>query len=97
MTYASPVQRQELINGLRALADFLERNPQVPAPPSTDVLVFPPFASDIDTRQEIDIIASRIGAETQTSPARRHYTTSRRFGSVEYRAVAIPTDKPEEQ
>jgi hypothetical protein len=61
------------------------------------VLVFPPFASDIDKRREIDVIASRIGAETQTSPSHRHYATSRGFGSVEYRAVAIPTDKPEEQ
>ena len=30
MTYANPTQRQELITGLRSLADFLESNPDVP-------------------------------------------------------------------
>jgi len=48
MTYASPPQRQALISGLRALADFLESNPDVPAPEYTDVLVFPPSASDAE-------------------------------------------------
>jgi hypothetical protein len=90
MTYANPIQRQELITGLRALADFLESNPDVPAPQYTDVLVFPPHASDAENRNEIDAIASRIGSGTETSPARRHYMTSRRFGPVEYSAVAIP-------
>jgi hypothetical protein len=97
MTYANPIQRQELITGLRALASFLESNPEVPAPSFADVLVFPPFASDAEKRQEIDVIASRIGAGTETSSACRHYTASRRFGPVEYRAVAIPADEAREQ
>jgi hypothetical protein len=95
MTYANPVQRQELISGLRALADFLEGNPAVPAPSFTGILVFPPHADDAENRQEIDIIASRIGSEIEISPAHRHYVTSRRFGPVEYRAVAIPADEKE--
>ena len=95
-TYANPIQRQELITGLRALADFLESNPEVPAPTFTDMLVFPPHANDSENRQEIDTIASRIGAGTEISPVRRHYATSRRFGPVEYRAVAIPADETEE-
>jgi hypothetical protein len=95
MTYANPIQRQELITGLRALADFLEGNPEVPAPPFTGILVFPPHADDAENRQEIDIIASRIESGIEISPAHRHYVTSRRFGPVEYRAVAIPADGKE--
>ena len=93
MTYASPSQRRALISGLRALADFLESNPDVPAPEYTDVLVFPPSASDAEKRRQIDVIASRIGSVAETFSSYRHYRTSRRFGPVEYRAVAIPADE----
>ena len=50
MTYANAIERQALICGLRELADFLEINPDVPTPSYTDVLVFPPFASDAEKR-----------------------------------------------
>lgn len=93
MTYADTTRRQALIAGLRALADFLESNPGVPAPEhTTDVLVFPLFGSYDERKREIDVIASRIGSGTETS-RRGHYTASRRFGPVEYRAVAIPADE----
>jgi hypothetical protein len=95
MTYASPTQRQELIAGLRMLADFLADNPEVPVPPSVDMLVFPPFASDSAKRREIDAIAAHIDSVTRTFSSYRHYQTSRRFGPVEYRAVAIPADQSE--
>jgi hypothetical protein len=93
MTYADPAERQELISGLRALAGFLESNPDVPAPAYTDVLVFPPSASDEENRREVDVIASLIGSESRTYSSHRHYATSRQFGPVEYRAVAIPADE----
>jgi len=91
MTYADPVQRRKLISGLRALARFLESNPAVPAPLFTDVIVIPTFNSDAENWREIDAIASRIGSGTTTT-SYRHYVTSRVFGTVEYRAVAIPAD-----
>jgi hypothetical protein len=97
MTYADPTQRTELITGLRALADFLESNPEVPAPAYTDVLVFPPHADESENRREIDIIASRIESGIEISRTHGHYMASRRFGSVEYRAVAIPADENKEQ
>jgi hypothetical protein len=40
---------------------------------------------------------SLIGSETEISSHSRHYTNSRRFGPVEYRAVAIPADESKEQ
>jgi hypothetical protein len=65
MTYANPTQHQPTITRLRALADFLASRPEIPAPPSTDALVFPPFASASARRQEIDLIASHIGMDTE--------------------------------
>jgi hypothetical protein len=97
MTYADPGRRQELITGLRALSDFLESNPAVPVPLCTDLLVFPPSGSDAEQRQEIDVIASRIDSETETSPYRRHYMTSRQLGPITYRAVAVPSDETKDQ
>lgn len=92
MTYADIKERQAFIAGLRALADFLENDPEIPVPKyATDVLVFPPFASDDEKRREIDVIASRIGSVSRRYCG--HYTASRRFGPVEYRAVAIPADE----
>jgi hypothetical protein len=97
MTYANAIERLALISGLRDLAGFLEGNPDVPAPAYTDILVFPPGVSDDEKRAEVDAIASLIGSGTMTSSSYRHYTTSRGFGPVEYRAVAIPADETKEQ
>src|SRR5450755_2483531 len=62
MTYADPGRRRDLITGLRALADFLEGSPQIPAPCCVDVLVFPPNVPGQDGRAEIDRIAVLTGA-----------------------------------
>lgn len=97
MTYATIAERQVFISGLRKLADFLEGNPEVPAPLYTDVLVFPPHDSHAQDRSEIDMIASLIGSRIEISPVSRHYQTSRQFGPVAYRAVAIPSDEDKEQ
>jgi hypothetical protein len=93
MAYADPHEQQELIAGLRALADFLASNPEVPAPKYTYLHVFPLLASDSENRREIDAIAARIGSGTETSSPGGHYITSRAFGPVEYRAVAIPASE----
>lgn len=92
MTYISAIQRQELIDGLRALADFLESTPEIPAPSSVEGFVFPVDTSDIGARQEIDGIADLIGVEAKDQTADHgHYTATKNFGPVSYRAVAIPT------
>ena len=79
------------IAGLRDLADFLEQNPRVPAPPRTDVLVFPAEASDGEMFAEIDTIAELIGSTASDADSPRgHYSAVRDFGPVQYRAVAIP-------
>jgi len=93
MTYANPAERDDLIAGLRALAAFLTEHPDIPTPRWTDVMVFPE-GSDADAQAEVNEIATRIGAEiTDATTCGGHYTTSRAFGPVEYKAVAIPTEK----
>jgi hypothetical protein len=89
--YANDEQRARLVAGLRDLADFLDRNPEVPAPWGTDLLVFPPEASDAEMFAEIDTIAELIGstASDDGSPS-GHYSAVRSFGPVQYRAIAIP-------
>jgi hypothetical protein len=91
MTYANDKERSNLITGLRDLVDFLEGRQEVPAPKWTDLMVFPPAGTDSEMRQEIDGIAALIGSgiDDQVS-GYDHYTTSRSFGPVQYRAVAIP-------
>jgi hypothetical protein len=80
--------RDSFIAGLVELAIFLESNPDVPAPYSADVYVFPPDGADEEKRAEIDAIAARTGAQIRDSDS-GHYTASLAFGPVEYRAVAI--------
>jgi hypothetical protein len=89
--YASFDERARLVAGLRSLAEFLDQNPDVPAPLYIDLLVFPPNGSDAEMFAAIDLIAKQIGATASDDggPA-GHYSAVRAFGPVQYRAVAIP-------
>ncbi|MEO3790395.1 hypothetical protein ABGB14_09285 [Nonomuraea sp. B10E15] len=82
--------RTAFINGLLDLAVFLEAHPDVPVPPSVTVHHFPRPGSDAAQCAEIDQLATLIGSEIdyEESPY-DHYGTSRLFGPVEYRAVAV--------
>jgi len=88
--YANNEERVRLIAGLRDLAEFLDQNPQVPAPRNTDLLVFPPRGNDAEMFAEVDAIAEQIGATASAEAPAGHYRTVRDFGPVQYRAVAIP-------
>jgi hypothetical protein len=76
---------------MREIADFLDQNPDVPAPRHADVMVFPASGSNAEMFAEIDAIGQQIGttASDAGSPA-GHYSAVRHFGPVHYRAVAIP-------
>jgi hypothetical protein len=87
--YANSEERVGLIAGLRDLADFLDRNSDVPAPLGAVVYVFP-NGSNAEMFTGIDVIAAQIGATARTESPRGHYTAVRYFGPVRYCAVAIP-------
>lgn len=89
MTYANSTERTALISGLRRLADYLESSPEVPAPIYSDMLTFPPNGDWAGMRAEIDAIAARLDVPARLTGG-GHYTASRHFGPVEYRATAIP-------
>lgn len=89
MTYADSTERAAFISGLRSLADYLESNPEVPAPICSDVLTFPPDGDWTVMRAGIDAIAARLGVIARQA-AGGHYVATRPFGPVGYRAVAIP-------
>lgn len=92
--YATAEERDRLVAGLRGLADFLECNPAVPALKYATVYVFPPGEINAERRAEIDVIGSHIDTQAgETVPG--HYVASRFFGPVEYRAVAIDDETPE--
>ena len=89
--YADNQERARLIAGLRDLAEFLDWNPQVPAPRYADLLVFPSGGTDAEMFAEVDVIAGQIGVTaSQNDTPDGHYIASRYFGPVQYRAVAIP-------
>ncbi|MEU8321186.1 hypothetical protein AB0C33_22785 [Nonomuraea sp. NPDC048881] len=82
--------RTALINGLLDLAAFLEAHPDVPVTTSVTVDHFPRHHTDAEKCADIDQIAARIGSTIdQADIPYGHYSTSRFFGPVEYRAVAI--------
>jgi hypothetical protein len=92
MTYSTDGERSRFIVGLRDFAEFLESNPNVPAPSGgTTVYVFPPDRSTEERRAEIDAIASRVSVQPREF-ASGHYIASRYFGPIEYRAIAIDRD-----
>jgi hypothetical protein len=98
MTYADSTQRAALIGGLRALAGYLESNPEVPSPTYAECYIFPPGGTCAETPAEIDVVAARLGRTASPTDAGRHagqhYVVTRSFGPVEYRAVAICKDHP---
>ena len=90
MTYSDPTERAALIGGLRALADYLVSNPEVPVPIYSSVHTFPPSDDEwAGMCADIDAIAAPLGVVAHRAFG-GHYVAARSFGPVEYRAVAIP-------
>lgn len=91
------IARTQLIDGLRALADFLENEPDVPVN-SWATISYSVSAKDLDTddrdqddaeRAEVDRVAAILGVTPTENDSSSHYTAMRAFGPVEYRATAI--------
>ena len=61
----------------------------MPAPSCASVYTFPPDGDCRDMRAEIDAIADLLGAQARETAGGQHYTATRSFGPVEYRAIAI--------
>ena len=82
-----------MIRGLRELAALLESWPDLPAPYTVDVLVFPPDGTDAEICAEVDRIAALLGVAVQDATAQRaHYTASKSFraGQLPGRRHPVP-------
>lgn len=93
------IVRTQLIDGLRALADFLENEPDVPVNSWAHVSysVTPADTADGEDsedakRAEVDRVAAVLGVTPTLSNNGSHYSAQRAFGPVEYRATAITQD-----
>jgi hypothetical protein len=89
MNHADSTQRAAIISGLRDLADYLESNPEVPAPAYPVMHTYPPAGYWLKMCAEIDATAARLGVNAHLTGG-GHYVAARFFGPVEYQAVAIP-------
>jgi hypothetical protein len=96
MNHADSTERAALISGLRSLADYLESDPEVPAPICPVVHMFPLADDWAQMCAEIDATAARLGVNARLT-ASGHYVAERSFGPVEYRAVAIPRKNDDER
>ncbi|MFY7070228.1 hypothetical protein ACOQFV_30595 [Nocardiopsis changdeensis] len=87
---AGPALRSRIIADLRALADFLAENPELPVSQHTtlDVTYFPHTATDEEAFDEV----AHVGALLKRIPAWEgdHYVVEHSCGAARYRAVAIP-------
>jgi hypothetical protein len=96
MSSTNPDDRAAFIDGLVALACFLEAHPEAPAPRAFDeavvMHVFPDGDTDDERRAAVDSAAAALGVTAAPSrPDSRHYLFSLRFGPVTYCMVTIST------
>jgi hypothetical protein len=96
MNNADSNKRAALIGGFRELADYLEANPEVPAPDYSAVYAFAADAEWAGMCAEISVVARLLGVEDRMTSG-GHCIAVRSFGPVEYRAVAIPPKTSDSQ
>ncbi|MGW9351870.1 hypothetical protein [Nocardiopsis flavescens] len=83
------VERRELVEGLRALARFLEADPRLPVGQAARVELSY-FPEGCDGRQEDEVLrlARRMGTPAGWEGVL--FVTEKRFGQVVYRVVSFP-------
>ena len=96
--WANPADdRAAFIDGLVALACFLEAHPEAPVPSAYDdkvtLHVFPDGDTDDERRAAVDSTAAALGTTAgESRPGSGHYQFSLRFGPVSYLVVTIDKD-----
>lgn len=86
--------REEFINGLRQLADFLTVNPQVPTPPyPAPITVHCNRGDDWENYAAVERAAAAMGVEPGCEDGSRHFRAVLHFGPVAFQVLAIPRDE----
>jgi hypothetical protein len=92
MSSTNADDRAGLIDGLLALACFLEAHPDVPVPDShtAQQISVIPDGTDDEQRAAVDAAAAALGVTAaETRPGSGHYKAVRMFGRVAYEMFAI--------
>lgn len=87
MYSTDPTTRAAFIDGLRALADYLEANPELPVPTYGRDICIHLAGTDIEKRAQIQRFADLIDTRPDFGD---HYTATRHFGPISYEFAAIP-------
>ena len=98
MSTLDPDDRAAFIDGLLALACFLEAHPGAPVSRAFDdaliMHVFPDGDTDNECRAAVDSAAAALGTTAgESRPGSRHYLFNLRFGPVTYCMVTISTEQ----
>jgi hypothetical protein len=88
-TIPIPLHRIRVAAGLRDLASFIERNPDLPIPRNVDISLSVIGDDDKQERDEIDRIAAILGVPATFPYGLHHYRAAREFGPVTFSALAI--------
>jgi hypothetical protein len=91
--------RADLIDGLHALADWLEANPDVPVASHSlfELSYFTHSESDADNEAVVMQVADLIGATPEWNHSDTQFIATRAFGPVvSYRAISIKRRDQEE-
>ncbi|AXH89443.1 hypothetical protein [Micromonospora aurantiaca] len=85
------MSHNDLIAGLRALADFLEANPRMPALTYPTLLDTGPVGeTDGDGVKRVHLVAELLGSTVATSRS-GHLQTGRQFDGLELRIAHVPS------
>jgi hypothetical protein len=90
--------RDQVIEQLRDLADFLDERPEIPVPLSSTTMYFTVFAAGTDQEKcaQVDYLSTLLGAPVTDDLADGgNYTVSVPFGGIKYQFVAIPREPVE--
>lgn len=89
MSTLNPDDRAAFIDGLVALACFLEAHPDVPVPSYGAKIYVTTCGSDDESVATVDAAAAVLGAAASWNGTSTHYDVACAFGPVKYGVIAI--------
>ena len=87
-----PTHREAVIDGLRALADFLTGHPDMPVP-EFPKLVYLPLGTDEEGWAEVDRVAAILGVTPTSKAGGSHYVAARMFGPLQFEVAAVAAEQ----
>lgn len=89
MATTNPDERAAFVDGLLALARFLEAHPDMPVPSFGTSIYVSTHGTDEEDERTVDEAAAVFGVTASWNGTSSHYDASRSFGPVEYQVGSI--------